>query len=219
MLNIKICSVIYGNSIGEIKSASEKAKELGADLIEIRLDLSSPKIEISKCDNFSLPIILTRRLKEEGGLAEENSLRKNQIIKSLSSQANFVDVEISFAETISQELNRKNGEIIFSKHWTNFPEIKELEVLLEKYGEKGFIKLIPTASKMEQELSILKFIKESSEKGYKLISFCMGDKFNLSRILSPVNGAQWTYASLGNEVAPGQIQTHILRRIYDEFMD
>ncbi|MEM2960941.1 MAG: type I 3-dehydroquinate dehydratase, partial [Candidatus Bathyarchaeia archaeon] len=53
-------------------------------------------------------------------------------------------------------------------------------------------------------------------KKTNLVCFAMGENGLLSRILSPLFGASFTYASLerGLETAPGQITISELREIY-----
>ena len=95
------------------------------------------------------------------------------------------------------------------------PPMAELTKLVHKYGEHGIVKLIPTASQFQDNITILKLVRDSVEQGYRLVSFCMGEKGIISRILSPLAGSLFTYSTIGKPVAPGQLSTSQVLSIYN----
>jgi 3-dehydroquinate dehydratase type I len=77
-------------------------------------------------------------------------------------------------------------------------------------------KIVGTANKIEDNIAVLNFVASHSSKA-KLVCFCMGEAGKISRLLSPMFGASFTYASIeqGNETAEGQISIGEMRAAYN----
>jgi 3-dehydroquinate dehydratase type I len=77
-------------------------------------------------------------------------------------------------------------------------------------------KIVTTAKKIEDNLTVLDFISAMPSR-VKLVCFCMGENGKVSRLLSPMFGAFFTFASLerGNETASGQISIQDMRIAYN----
>ncbi len=75
--------------------------------------------------------------------------------------------------------------------------------------------MITTAQRFEDNLTVLQLIAESAE--IRKISLAMGSLGSISRVLCPLVGGDFTYASIGKgkESAPGQITVSELRKIYE----
>ena len=80
-------------------------------------------------------------------------------------------------------------------------------------------KIITTAKRFEDNNRILELVHEFRDR--RIIGFAMGDEGRLSRVLSPLAGAYFTFASAaeGSESAPGQITVAELRTIYGMLAD
>jgi 3-dehydroquinate dehydratase len=65
-------------------------------------------------------------------------------------------------------------------------------------------------------LAVLNFVASHSEKA-KLVCFCMGEAGKVSRLLSPMFGAFFTFASLeqGAETAKGQMSIGEMKAAYN----
>ena len=74
------------------------------------------------------------------------------------------------------------------------------------------VKIIGWADTVLDNLQYIKFNNE--HPGH--VSFGMGEKGVTSRIMAPLSGALYTYASLdeGKELGPGQVPLNHLREIY-----
>ncbi|MHA2060397.1 MAG: type I 3-dehydroquinate dehydratase, partial [Candidatus Ranarchaeia archaeon] len=176
----------------------------------------SENLSLEQIPNLSVPVVLTNRSPTEGGKTKKHQDQSLNVESILQSPFEYIDIEITKAEeTIPQ---RATGEIIFSKHWHTSPQLNTMEQILDQFGEKGIVKLIPTATTIQDNLTVLEFLKTASEKDFKMIAFCMGALGTVSRLLSPYVGGLWTYASHGTPVAEGQMPTEYLRRIYDDIM-
>jgi len=65
-------------------------------------------------------------------------------------------------------------------------------------------------------LAMLNFVASHSSKA-KLVCFCMGEAGKVSRLLSPMFGAFFTFASLdqGSETAKGQMSISEMKTAYN----
>ena len=76
-------------------------------------------------------------------------------------------------------------------------------------------KVVTTAKEPEDNLTVLQLIKEFPD--VKIIAFAMGPLGLMSRVLCPLVGGEFTYASIekGKESAVGQMTVSEMRRIYE----
>jgi len=77
-------------------------------------------------------------------------------------------------------------------------------------------KIVTTAKQVEDNLTTLNFMSTASSKT-KLVCFCMGELGKISRLLSPLFGGFFTFASLerGSETASGQITIQEMKASYE----
>jgi len=131
-----------------------------------------------------------------------------------------VDVELSHAklgETVA-ELKRLGVKPIVSFHdFTETPAITELNSVLAREVASGAdtCKIVTTANCIEDNLAVLNFTSAASGKA-KLVCFAMGEAGKISRLLSPLFGGYFTFASLerGNETAVGQLTIQEMKAAY-----
>jgi hypothetical protein len=66
--------------------------------------------------------------------------------------------------------------------------------------------------RFEDNLAALEMCRSLS--GHRRVVFCHGNMGRVSRVLAPLFGSEWTYASLkrGREAAPGQIDLQSMRQ-------
>lgn len=78
-------------------------------------------------------------------------------------------------------------------------------------------KLVTTVRRVDENLRLLALTYEAKRKG-RVVCFGMGRLGAQSRILSPIYGATFTFASLDEQrtVAPGQISVERMRQIYKD---
>ena len=80
--------------------------------------------------------------------------------------------------------------------------------------EEIIYKIIFTAQKFEDNLVPLKLCKEMFNSNQKVISFCMGPLGIFSRITCILAGSYFTYASLEEKTASGQINVNKMKEMY-----
>lgn len=226
-MNVKICVPVPPRSLHETLSMIQAAEKSGADMIEVRFDYMGLDVisnldklrEIAKC--CSTPLIATNRHVEQGGkfkLDEERRLET--LIKAAEAGFEYVDIEFTTKglSEIANAIKAYNASVIISFHdFGCTPTINEMRKIAEKQIEAGadICKIVAMAHNIMDSINCLVFTYEMSKKT-NLVCFAMGENGLLSRILSPLFGASFTYASLerGLETAPGQITISELREIY-----
>ena len=89
----------------------------------------------------------------------------------------------------------------------------ELNIDLDKINRSIF-KLIFTAQVFDDNVQVLNTCKELSRQDKRFVCFAMSDLGVLSRILCVKFGSLWTYGSLEEKTAPGQIKIEKIREIH-----
>ncbi|MEM1586408.1 MAG: type I 3-dehydroquinate dehydratase [Candidatus Bathyarchaeia archaeon] len=225
--NIKVCVPIPLRDFRKLPRAIHEAEKSGADLIEIRLDYMGEmllkhtnhlKNIVSTC---SVPLIATNRHRGQGGecvLSEEN--RIEMLIRAAEAGFSYVDIELDTQRLheVIDSIKASGAKAIVSHHiFTHTPPTDDIEIIVRKQVEANadICKVVTMANSLMDSVRCLIFTHEMNKK-INLVCFAMGERGLLSRVLSPVFGAPFTYASLGRglETAPGQITIHELREIY-----
>ena len=179
------------------------------DYIELRLDsikklssqIAGEIIEDVK-EITSVPIILTNRSENEGGL---NVLTEEERVKILVDNASLVemtDIEYFTDEKLRQEvINASNKTIISYHNFEKTPSFDYLDEIVKESFKIGDIpKIALKPNNIEDTYTVLKLLMEN--KG--IIAISMDDLGSYTRIIAPVMGAPVTYASITEESAPGQ---------------
>jgi 3-dehydroquinate dehydratase-1 len=209
----RICAAIVDTDFSTIKKA-----EAVVDLFEVRIDLIGEGWR-EVVGGLKKPWIACNRRAEEGGKWRENeSQRIRELLSALELGADFIDIELATAgiTNIIKE-TRGKAECVISYHeLKGTPPLKALKEVLEK--EKGvganICKVVTTARSFADNLTVLQLMKDYPET--TIVAFAMGAAGQISRILCPLAGGYFTYASIkeGRESAEGQITAGELRKIY-----
>ena len=201
-----------------------KARKLGGDLAEIRLDYLNREESLGEISGAEkMPLIATFRMRKQGGRGEEE---KHGNVENLVAAAeegfDYVDVQIGTRNLrdVINKIHRLGAKIIVSHHdFQKTPTNAQLDRMLRLCRASGaeIPKIVTTARRLEDNLRLLAFTRKASKDG-KVICFGMGRIGAMTRVLSPIYGAAFTFASLDDRssVAPGQISVQRLRRIYNE---
>ena len=197
----------------------EKAKSLGADLLEIRIDQFrnvNPGYILKSIEQIKgrgLPIIATIRSKREGGkyLAESKRLKLFEAIIPL---VEAVDIELSSQRILNKVVKKAHQTkktVIISYH--NFKETPVkgiLEKLIKKIKTEGgdIVKIACLAKNREDLLRLMKFTME--HRNENIVAISMGKVGAISRVLFPFVGSLFTYGYLDTPSAPGQLPLKVL---------
>jgi len=201
-----------------------------ADVVELRMDLirgGNLRILMDKCRRHfpSVKILVANRGKENGSIAVEEQ-RIGLLKEAIELGADFVDVELDVAEHLREDIIRqiraksKRTRLIISHHdFTRTPPARNLKEIYHACVLAGadIVKIVTTACCMEDNLKILNLIPYARRKNQDIIAFCMGEKGKISRIMSPLLGALFSFAALerGAESAPGQMTVGEMMRLMD----
>ncbi len=208
-----ICAVVVNNDPEALKTV-----ELLVDLFELRIDLIGEGWEEIAL-RFRKPWIACNRCTEEGGKGQaDDAERVEKLFQAIELGAGFVDVELrtkNLAKIVP--LIKKRARCILSFHdLVKTPPFNEMKEKVNRQLKAGadICKVVTTARSFEDNLSVLQLI--TAFPGQKLVTFAMGPVGAISRVLAPLAGAEFIYASIeaGRESAPGQITVRDLLSIY-----
>jgi 3-dehydroquinate dehydratase I len=192
--------------------------EAAVDFWELRLDLIGTAWPLLAAV-LHKPWIACNRRPQEGGQGQlDESARFAELQNSLQAGAGIVDIELSspgLSEMVNQVKIRASCLISYH-NFENTPSFEVLNEIVCRQKEAGadICKIVTTARSMEDNLSILKLVRLNAD--CRIVAFAMGPEGRISRILSPLAGAYFTFASLapGRASAPGQMTVAEMREIY-----
>jgi 3-dehydroquinate dehydratase-1 len=200
----------------------DRSRYDGADVIEWRADFLD-KNEIltvapAVFEKFAgREILFTIRTRGEGGQIDLTSEEYLAIIQDIQSiyHPDYIDFEFySHREVFEQMLEFSN--LVLSYH--NFQETPEnmMEILSELTSLSPKLVKVSVMSHNEQDvLDLMNYTRGfktlNPEQEYVTIS--MGKIGKISRLTADLTGSSWSFASVGEESAPGQIPLENMRRI------
>jgi len=222
-MTIEIAVTIPADTLGRALALTRKAERYDADYVEVRLD-GLRKIDCLEriLDLTDLPLIATNRKRSEGGKFKGAEKKRIEIlIEAARKGFDYVDIELSTENvaTIAREIRKAGSKPIISFHnFDGTPPEPELKNILKHEIDAGahICKLVCRATKIEDNSLLLSFISKVRGRA-RIVCFAMGKLGIPSRILSPLYGSAFTFASVqkGLESAPGQLTISELRKIYN----
>jgi 3-dehydroquinate dehydratase-1 len=190
------------------------------DLIEIRLDYGMEPVDPKRVrDATETPLIATNRPQYQGGLSREDEEgRLGTLYKACEAGFEYADVEMA-APSLCDAVMRVHdagSRCILSHHdFEATPTLEELNRMHSHAQSLGadVVKLVGTANSYIDNLVYLAYLTENPGN----VSFGMGPHGVPSRVLSPLMGGAFTYASTGEgeESAPGQLTLEKMRALYE----
>ncbi len=188
------------------------------DLFEVRIDLIGEGWR-EVVEHLGKPWIACNRSKGEGGKWRGGeSERIKELLSALELGASIVDIELGTPglEKVVGEI-KGHADCLLSYHdLKRTPHVEKMREIIENQVAAGadICKVVTTARSFKDNLSALQLIADFPQK--KVVSFAMGDLGQISRVLCPLAGGYFTYASVGegSESAAGQIAVRELRDIY-----
>lgn len=214
MKSPRICATI---TTGDIRGLREV--EPLVDLFEVRIDLIGDGwVEVARA--IKKPWIACNRLASEGGRwAGSEARRIEQLLRATELGASIVDIELRAKNLGNIVLViKKRAQCLISSHdLEKTPSLDEMKALVRQQLKAGadIGKVVTTARSPEDSLTILRLISEFP--GVRLVALAMGPLGVASRVLCPLVGGDFTYASIekGKESASGQITVRELGQIYE----
>jgi 3-dehydroquinate dehydratase-1 len=163
-------------------------------------------------------IACNRRAEEGGKWRGSESARIRELLSAIKLGASIIDIELAApgVEKVVKEI-RDRAECLLSYHNTKeTPPLKKMKEIVKNQIDAGadICKVVTTARSFADNLAVLQLIKEFPKT--RVVAFAMGAAGQISRVLCPLAGGYFTYASIeaGRESAEGQITAGELRKIY-----
>ncbi|MDI9643843.1 MAG: type I 3-dehydroquinate dehydratase [Candidatus Verstraetearchaeota archaeon] len=217
----RICASVTGTNESEMARAAIEGEELGADLVELRLDtlegLDAEKVRevLRMTSSLGIPRIATVMPRSLFGGFTGGPAERGRLILEAADQAEYVDVGAELGTLLPEVLGRatKKAEVVLSWHPERVLTLAEAKKFVEAWPGCSVYKVAMPAKNAEDNIRALEL--SLALGGVRRIVFCHGRGGKASRILSPLFGAEWVYASLraGRETAPGQLGIADLRKI------
>ena len=209
----RICAVIVSNDLEAVKGV-----EPLVDLFEARIDLIGDGWQ-ELVKQLNKPWIACNRCAEEGGSWQGNeSERRKELLSAIELGASIIDIELVTGnlEEIVQLIKKKAKCLLSFHDFKGTPSLDRMREIVQKELAAGadICKMVTTAQKLEDNLTVLQLISDFPKT--KVVSFAMGPLGSVSRILCPLVGGDFIYASVeeGQESASGQMTVRDLRNIY-----
>jgi len=209
----RICGVIVSDDLEMVKRF-----EPFVELLEVRIDLIGDGWQEVAARLERPWIACNRSVSERGGWKGDETRRVEELLRAMELGADMVDVDLGTEDLgeVVGLIKRKAKCIISFHQFERTPPLGELKGLVHRELEAGadVCKVITTAEKFQDNLTALQLIAEFP--GTRVVSFAMGPLGLVSRILCPLVGGDFTYASLGEgrESASGQMTVGEMRQVY-----
>ena len=218
---MKLVVSIMPRNIEEVQAIDVTRYE-DADIIEWRADFLAKEaiLQVAPAvfEKFAgRELLFTLRTRSEGGEIDLSSEEYVQIIKDVTQlyQPDYVDFEYyTHKDVFDQMLDFPN--LVLSYH--NFQETPDnmMEILSELTSLTPKVVKISVMAHTEQDvLDLMNYTRGfktlNPEQDYVTIS--MGKIGKVSRIPSDVTGSSWSFASLDEASAPGQISLSSMKKI------
>ena len=205
-------------AIGESSfDSAKRAKELGADILELRIDLldSDARQALQEIKKTGLPVIITNRMKQEGGAWNGSEDERIRTLISFLPMADAVDIELCAKERDSVVIKaRENGKtVIISTHdFQKTPGNDVMKGIINDSFAAGAD--IAKLAVMPNSLSdVLRLLDVTLHSKRTVCTIAMGETGKYSRVVAPVYGSVITYGYVEKATAPGQLRVDELRQI------
>ena len=210
---VRICVPIVNDDLEAVKSV-----EPLVDLFEVRIDLIGDGWR-EVAGRLGKPwLACNRRVEEDGRWQGSESARIEELLAAIPLGASIVDIELATpgVAAVVGEIKGRADCLISYHNLRETPPLGRMREIIESQLSAGadICKLITTARSLADNLATLELIKHFSQT--RIVSFAMGALGQLSRVLCPLVGGYFTYASIaeGKESAAGQITAGDLYQIY-----
>jgi 3-dehydroquinate dehydratase type I len=188
------------------------------DLFEVRIDLIGAGWR-EVAGRLKKPWLACNRRAEQGGAwIHSEPERTEELLSAVGLGADIIDVELATPdlEAVIKKIKGKTQCLLSYHNLIATPSPGALRDIVNGQLAAGadVCKVVTTARDIADNIAALQLIREFP--GKKIVAFAMGAAGQLSRVLSPLAGGYFTYASVGpgRESAAGQLTVDELRTIY-----
>jgi 3-dehydroquinate dehydratase-1 len=210
-----------------VVETARKAAQLGADLIELRIDLFSARdrLDIASVARAARkaanrPVLATVRSAREQGLRPRAGALKDReripLFQAVLPEADLIDVELASAKTLAPVLKsaRKLKKMTILSHhdFRGMPSDPAIQRLVRQFKTLGggILKVAATPKNTRDTDRLLNQCADLPDINRAFIA--MGEPGSISRIAGFAFGSCLTYGFVEKSVAPGQIPLEDLVR-------
>ena len=210
-----VCAVIAEKTGSQMVQSCNHAFNLGAHLVELRLDFLEEEFSIAEVlKNISGPTLVTIRRKSDGGLWEKDEHSRIKILQQAQySGSNAIDVEADCFHHFPA-----NGDCLRILSYHNFTQTPDDISLLHKAFEAHRPELVKIACFANNNSDSVRILDLYQHAQLPLIAFCMGTIGFPSRILALAKKqSPWMYTNFSDNLvnAPGIPIFKDVHSIYD----
>lgn len=214
MSNSKVCASVSAETCAEaVKKIGDAAQS--ADLIEIRFDHLRPDelplmLGYLRSNASIKPIIATYRAPEQGGRGPASAADRGKFWEILGDGFAAVDLEEDVFDTPRARETR-----ILSYHNFSSTDGDPDAIFNRLYARRpDIIKYAYLADDIIDTLPVWNILQKAERVSQPVVAIAMGEAGKITRILGPSHGSRWTYGSVGEATAPGQISADDLTNLY-----
>jgi len=215
----KICGIVFAQDEKDALQEIDVAIDLGADLVELRLD-SILDANLSRLVKYrGIPKIVTDLAGKRSDEERVQSLRK-----AISLHPSYVDINLDFRlgsqvrDGLISLARSHQIKVICSFHdyEKTPPESILLSAISQMKGTGADIgKIAVEAHSVEDCKLVLDIIPKSAQTGFPLIAFSTGELGSFTRLVNPIYGSFLTYAPISaDRCSLGQIPLEAMVSIY-----
>lgn len=138
------------------------------------------------------------------------------ILVEVADHADYVDIELQTDVKYRSRVIQASKSTIISYHdFQKTPYLNELLEIVKQEKKMGnMAKFAVRPQNMQDTLNVLEVINRENNT----IGIAMGELGRYTRVVAPLLGSPITYASLGAESAPGQLDVKDTQEIIDKLM-
>lgn len=217
MQNYKICIPISERKIEDIIKKVNCLLEKDVTFFEIRIDyLKNPSTKLinSLFKDLEVSTIVTNRISSEGGLFRGSEKERIDLLIEASKYSEYTDIELSTSENYRAAVIESSNNSIISFHdFEKTPSLNYLLNIVKQELELGDIaKFAVMPQSMNDTVTVMEVLREYPQT----IAISMGDFGKYTRIMAPIFGAPFTFASHDYGTAPGQLSFETTKYIQEQ---
>ena len=220
--NVKVCVPVVGCTQEDILEKITDLEKQDYDFLELRLDYFQDVHDMCKVKELlqnvrqvlSRPLLLTCRSSKEGGQVDFQEQDMQALIDLVCQDdiVDMLDLEMSY-DTVAlfrwiEELHRHHIQVVLSSHYFDCkPDNEDIRSILDKMDVLGgdVLKVATIVNYKKDVIDVMNVTLEMSSRIQRpLVVIGMGELGKITRIAGSLMGSAVTFASYGQESAPGQ---------------